>query len=83
MGNWLFLYRWFRDVPIARKLYFTVGTMALLIGVASQPGAELKHERQRQRDHRFGKLFVGPRRLEVAEAAAAINSTRSMRSRLG
>jgi signal transduction histidine kinase len=27
------LYRWFRDVPIARKLYFTVGTMALLIGV--------------------------------------------------
>ena len=33
MGNWLFLYRWFRDVPIARKLYFTVGTMALLIGV--------------------------------------------------
>jgi signal transduction histidine kinase len=33
MGNWLFLYRWFRDVSIARKLYFTVGTMALLIGV--------------------------------------------------
>ena len=26
-------YRWFRDVSIARKLYFTVGTMALLIGV--------------------------------------------------
>jgi signal transduction histidine kinase len=33
MRNWLFLYRWFRDVSIARKLYFTVGTMALLIGV--------------------------------------------------
>lgn len=28
-----FLYRWFRDVSIARKLYFTIGTMALLIGV--------------------------------------------------
>ncbi|MGD0104805.1 MAG: ATP-binding protein [Rhodopila sp.] len=28
-----FLYRWFRDVSIARKLYFTVGTMGLLIGV--------------------------------------------------
>jgi hypothetical protein len=27
------LYRRFRDVSIARKLYFTVGTMALLIGV--------------------------------------------------
>jgi signal transduction histidine kinase len=33
MGNWLFLYRWFRDVSISRKLYFTIGTMALLIGV--------------------------------------------------
>ena len=29
----LFLFRWFRDVPIARKLYFTVGIMALLISV--------------------------------------------------
>ncbi|HEY4041804.1 MAG TPA: ATP-binding protein [Rhodopila sp.] len=28
-----FLHRWFVDVPIARKLYFTVGTMAALIGV--------------------------------------------------
>jgi signal transduction histidine kinase len=27
------LYRWFKDIPIARKLHFTVGTMALLIGV--------------------------------------------------
>ena len=27
------LYRRFRDISIARKLYFTVGTMALLIGV--------------------------------------------------
>ncbi len=27
------LYRWFRDVSVARKLYFTVGTMAVLIGV--------------------------------------------------
>src|SRR5215469_18855569 len=27
------LYRWFRDIPIARKLYFIVGTMAVLIGV--------------------------------------------------
>ncbi len=33
MANGFFLYRWFRDVSIARKLYFTVGTMALLIGV--------------------------------------------------
>ena len=32
MGNLRFLYRWFRDVSIARKLYFTIGTMALLIG---------------------------------------------------
>ena len=28
-----FLFRWFRDVPIARKLYFTVGIMALLISL--------------------------------------------------
>ena len=27
------LFRWFNDVSIAKKLYFTVGTMALLIGV--------------------------------------------------
>jgi hypothetical protein len=27
------LYRWFRNISIARKLYFTVGTMAVLIGV--------------------------------------------------
>ena len=27
------LYRWFRNISIARKLYFTVGTMAILIGV--------------------------------------------------
>ena len=33
MPNGLSFYRWFRDVSIARKLYFTVGTMALLIGV--------------------------------------------------
>ena len=33
MKNGFFLYRWFRDVPIARKLYFTVGIMAVLIGV--------------------------------------------------
>ena len=33
MENGFSLYRWFRDVSIARKLYFTVGTMALLIGV--------------------------------------------------
>ena len=33
MDNGFFLYRWFRDVSIARKLYFTVGAMALLIGV--------------------------------------------------
>src|ERR1700732_3075605 len=33
MWTGLFLYRWFRDVSIARKLYFTVGIMALLIGV--------------------------------------------------
>jgi signal transduction histidine kinase len=33
MKNGFFLYRWFRDVSIARKLYFTIGTMALLIGV--------------------------------------------------
>jgi hypothetical protein len=28
-----FLFRWFRDVPIAKKLYFTVGIMALLISL--------------------------------------------------
>ena len=33
MEKGLYLYRWFRDISIARKLYFTVGTMALLIGV--------------------------------------------------
>lgn len=33
MENLFLLYRWFRDISIARKLYFTVGTMALLIGV--------------------------------------------------
>jgi signal transduction histidine kinase len=33
MKNGFSLYRWFRDVSIARKLYFTVGIMALLIGV--------------------------------------------------
>src|ERR1700761_7084902 len=33
MKNGFFLYRWFRDVSITRKLYFTVGIMALLIGV--------------------------------------------------
>jgi signal transduction histidine kinase/ActR/RegA family two-component response regulator len=33
MGNEFFLYRWFKNVSIARKLYFTVGTMALLIGI--------------------------------------------------
>jgi signal transduction histidine kinase len=27
------LYRWFRNISIAHKLYFTVGTMAMLIGV--------------------------------------------------
>src|ERR1700753_2349239 len=27
------LYRWFRNISIARKLCFTVGTMAVLIGV--------------------------------------------------
>ena len=27
------LHRWFRNISIARKLYFTVGTMAMLIGV--------------------------------------------------
>jgi PAS domain S-box-containing protein len=29
----IFLLRWFRDISIAKKLYFTVGVMALLIGV--------------------------------------------------
>jgi signal transduction histidine kinase/CheY-like chemotaxis protein len=33
MANGFFLSRWFRDVSITRKLYFTVGAMALLIGV--------------------------------------------------
>jgi hypothetical protein len=33
MANAFFLYRWFRDVSITRKLYFTVGAMALLVGV--------------------------------------------------
>jgi signal transduction histidine kinase len=33
MAKGFFLYEWFKNVSIARKLYFTVGTMALLIGV--------------------------------------------------
>ena len=33
MGNRFSLYRWFRNISIARKLYFTVGAMAILIGV--------------------------------------------------
>src|ERR1700681_397905 len=33
MKGGFFLYRWFRDVSIAHKLYFTVGIMALLVGV--------------------------------------------------
>jgi signal transduction histidine kinase len=33
MVNGFVLYRWFRNVPIAKKLYFTIGTMAMLIGV--------------------------------------------------
>ncbi|CAH2602079.1 Histidine kinase [Rhodovastum atsumiense] len=33
MKSHVSLYRWFRDIPIARKLYFTVGIMALLIGI--------------------------------------------------
>ena len=33
MPNVSSFYRWFRDIPIARKLYLTVGIMALLIGV--------------------------------------------------
>ena len=33
MGDGFLVYRWFRNVSIARKLYFTVGIMALLIGV--------------------------------------------------
>ena len=28
-----FLFRWFKDISIAKKLYFTVGVMALLIGI--------------------------------------------------
>src|SRR5215471_1289738 len=33
MESILYLYRRFKDISIARKLYFTIGTMALLIGV--------------------------------------------------
>ena len=33
MERGFFLYRWFKNVSISRKLYFTVGTMAVLIGV--------------------------------------------------
>src|ERR1700749_4044438 len=33
MGESAFLYRWFRDISIGRKLYFTVGKMAILLGV--------------------------------------------------
>src|SRR5690242_19568455 len=33
MERGFFLYRWFKNVSISRKLYFTVGTMAMLIGV--------------------------------------------------
>lgn len=33
MDSGFFLFRWFRNVSIARKLYFTVGIMGLLIGV--------------------------------------------------
>src|ERR1700761_5844289 len=33
MESRFFLRRWFKNISIARKLYFTVGTMALLIGV--------------------------------------------------
>jgi len=33
MEKGFFLYRWFKNVSISRKLYFTVGTMAVLIGV--------------------------------------------------
>jgi signal transduction histidine kinase/CheY-like chemotaxis protein len=33
MEKGFFLYRWFKNVSISRKLYFTVGTMAILIGV--------------------------------------------------
>ena len=32
-ANSFTLYRWFRNISIAHKLYFTVGTMAMLIGV--------------------------------------------------
>jgi hypothetical protein len=31
--KYFFLFRWFKNVSIAKKLYFTVGIMALLIGV--------------------------------------------------
>jgi signal transduction histidine kinase/CheY-like chemotaxis protein len=33
MKGGLFLYRWFKNISIAPKLYFTVGIMALLIGL--------------------------------------------------
>ncbi len=33
MENGRSVYRWFKNISIARKLYFTVGTMALLIGI--------------------------------------------------
>ena len=33
MGKGLLLYRWFRDLSIAPKLYFTVGIMGVLIGL--------------------------------------------------
>src|ERR1700759_4947526 len=33
MGNGRSVFRWFKNISIARKLYFTVGAMALLIGV--------------------------------------------------
>src|SRR6478609_1080843 len=33
MERGFFLYRWFKNVSISRKLYFTVGAMAFLIGL--------------------------------------------------
>src|SRR6201995_1851114 len=33
MGNGRSVFRWFKNISIARKLYFTVGAMALLIGI--------------------------------------------------
>src|ERR1700745_2604523 len=33
MARGFFLYQWFKNIPIARKMYFTAGTMALLIRV--------------------------------------------------